>query len=270
MQFAFDEMTTSLVSPVYFSSEEEEMDVDLLSVSGEATGHHSDDSDIEVIACYRHVPVTQPNMIAPRKMTTDLSGCADDGFPDFPWEDFEDLWPEEFQSTEVELGTGPNALGQANNCPISLCSNLVPLVDTPLSPPLSEQGPSHARHDYSCQYNTNSSAPLNAHIQGISVRFGSHCGGPNAAIYGYCIVCGRSYEQIRETAVLAYLESTSTRDESYQEWQRRRNAYLEGINQGTVLLVPRGVSQAAACDGNYYQIPEEYVESNPQPGVLPI
>ena len=30
------------------------------------------------------------------------------------------------------------------------------------------------------------------------------------------------------------------------------------------------LSQAAACDGNYYQIPQEYVESNPPPGVLPI
>ena len=101
MQFAFDEMTTSLISPAYFSSEEGEMDVDLFSVSVEGTGRHSDDSGIEVIACYRHVPVTQPNMIAPRKMTTDLSGCADDGFPDFPWEDPEDLWPEEFQSQKL-------------------------------------------------------------------------------------------------------------------------------------------------------------------------
>ena len=40
MQFAFDEMTTSLVSPAYVSSEEEEMDVDLLSVSVEGTGRH--------------------------------------------------------------------------------------------------------------------------------------------------------------------------------------------------------------------------------------
>ena len=145
---------------------------------------------------------------------------------------------------------------------IGQCSNLVPLVDTPLSPPPSEKSPSHARYDYAAQFDTNFTAPLNSHIQGISVRF--------AAVYGDCIVCGRSYERIRETAVLAYLESTSTRDESYQERQRRRNAYLEGMNQGTVLLVPRGVSQAAACDGNYYQIPQECVESNPQPGVLTI
>ena len=97
-QITFDEMTTSLVSLAYFSSEEEEeMDVDLLSVSVEGTGCHSDDSDFELFACYRHVPVTQSKPTANRKMTTDLSGCADDGFPEFPWDDLVDLWPEEFQ-----------------------------------------------------------------------------------------------------------------------------------------------------------------------------
>ena len=68
MQFTFDEMTTSLVSPAYFSSEEEEeMDVGLLSVSVEGTGRHSDDSDIEVIACYRQVPVTQAKPTSPTR-----------------------------------------------------------------------------------------------------------------------------------------------------------------------------------------------------------
>ena len=181
-----------------------------------------------------------------------------------------DLWPEEFQSTKVELVTGPNALGQENNCPISQCSNLTPLVDTPLSPPLSERGLTHGRYDYTGPNVTDFTAPLNSHIQEISVRFRANCGEPKAAAYGECIVCGRSYEQIRETAVLTYLESTSRRDESYQERQRRRNVYLEGMNQGTVLLVPREVSQATACDGNYYQIPQEHSRINPLPGVLPI
>ena len=160
MQFTFDEMTTSLVIPFYFSSEEvKEMDVDLLSVSVEGTGRHFEDSDIEVIACYRHV---------------------DDGFPEFPWNDLADLWPEEFQPTNVELGTGPNALGQEDKCPISQCSYLTPLVDTPLSPSLSEQGPNHGRYDYT---------------GGISVQFEVNCGELNAAIYGECIVCGRSYDK---------------------------------------------------------------------------
>ena len=89
MQFTFDEMTNFLVSPAYFSSEEEEeMDVYFLSVSVEGTGRHSDDSDIEVIACYRPVPVSQAKPPSPRKMTADLAGCVDDGFPEFPLNDF--------------------------------------------------------------------------------------------------------------------------------------------------------------------------------------
>ena len=105
-------------------------------------------------------------------MTTDLSGCVNDGFPEFQWNDLVDLSPEEFQPTNVELGTGPNALGQENNCPISQCSNLTPLVDTPFSPPLSERGPTRGRYDYTGPNVTGFTAPLNSHIQGISVRFG--------------------------------------------------------------------------------------------------
>ena len=270
-QFTIDELANSLVSPAYFSSEEEEdMDVDILSVSAQGTERHSDDSDIEVIACYRHVPIAPTKQNATRKMTTDLSSCVDDGLPEFPWDDFSDFWPEDFQTAIVELGTGPDAIGRENNCPINQCSKLVPQVDTPLSPPLCEQGPSYSRYDYVGPNVTDFTVPVNSHIQGISVRIGANCGEPNAAAYGDCIVCGKSYEQIRETAVLTYLESTSRRGETHYDQQRRRDAYLAGMNQGTVLLVPRGVSLAAACDGNYYQIPQEYIESNPPPGVLPI
>ena len=46
-QFTIDELANSLVSPANFSSEEEEdMDVDILSVSAQGTERHSDDSDI--------------------------------------------------------------------------------------------------------------------------------------------------------------------------------------------------------------------------------
>ena len=98
----------------------------------------------------------------------------------------------------------------------------------------------------------------------------SHCGQPNSATYGDCIVCGRSYEQSKETAVLDFLESTTYRGENYADRLRRRAAYLAGMDQGTVLFIPRGLSQAAACDGNFYQITLEGDNSNPPPGVLPI
>ena len=97
----------------------------------------------------------------------------------------------------------------------------------------------------------------------------SQCGQPNQAQYGDSNVCGRVYEQIKETAVSGYLESTTYRGESYDERQRQRIAYLAGMDQGTVLFVTRGVSQALACDGNFYQIPLEGKNTKP-PGVLPI
>ena len=82
----------------------------------------------------------------------------------------------------------------------------------------------------------------------------SHCGQPNTAQNGDCIICGRNYEKNEVTAVLGYLEATTYRDETYGERLRRREAYLAGMDQETVLFVTRGVSQAAACDDNYCQI----------------
>ena len=55
LQLILEDMTTSLVSPSYFSSEED-MVVGLHSPSADGTYRQSNDSDIEVIACYMHVP----------------------------------------------------------------------------------------------------------------------------------------------------------------------------------------------------------------------
>ena len=89
LQFPIDDLVNPPVSPSYFSSEEE-MDVDIQSV--EATVSSSDDSDIKVIACYRQLPVQTQQAVGTRQMTTDLSGCSDDAFPEFPWDDFESCY----------------------------------------------------------------------------------------------------------------------------------------------------------------------------------
>ena len=81
LQFSIDDLVKPPVSPSYFSSGEE-MDVDIQSV--ETTASTSDDSDIEVIACYRQLPVQTQQTVGGRQMTTDLSGCSDNAFPDFP------------------------------------------------------------------------------------------------------------------------------------------------------------------------------------------
>ena len=64
------------------------------------------------------------------------------------------------------------------------------------------------------------------------------------------------------------MESTSRLNETYQERQSRRDAYLAGMEQWTVPFVPRRVSQAAACDGNVNQIPAQVNLTYPPPGVL--
>ena len=68
------------------------MDVATLSVAG--TERQSDDSDVEVIACYRHVRVRAKGAVAGRQMTTDLYSCASDDLPEFPQADFEKFWSE--------------------------------------------------------------------------------------------------------------------------------------------------------------------------------
>ena len=78
LPFHLDDLSALPVSPSYYSSDEE-MDVDIQSVSANRDG--SEDSDIEVIACYRQVPI----------QTVELLESAGDTYPDFPWEDFDSM-----------------------------------------------------------------------------------------------------------------------------------------------------------------------------------
>ena len=66
-------------------------------------------------------------------------------------------------------------------------------------------------------------------------------------------------------SALTFLESTTNSNESHIESQRSLEASFAGMETGTVLLVPRGLSQAAACDGDYYQIPAHGDNTNPMP-----
>ena len=268
LPFILDDLSVLPVSPSYYSSDEE-MDVGIQSVS--ATRDDTEDSDIEVIACYRQVPIQSEGQVAGRKMTVELTEGTEDTYPDFPWEDFDSLMRlVDSQADPLDRGAGPSTATQSSSPPIKYCGNLTPIVDSPQSPPPHERGPTYGPSGNNLPPQLNQPLPLSSHIQGISVRMVSHCGQPNSAIYGDCIVSGRSYEQIKETAVLDFLESKTYRGETYADRLRRRAAYLAGMDQGTVLFIPRGVSQADACDGNFYQITSEGDNSNPPPGVLPI
>ena len=82
-----------------------------------------------------------------------------------------------------------------------------------------------------------------------------------------CIICGKPVRQSQEETVNDYLDKTVMVGETLAETQARRRAFLDGMNAGTFLLMPEGVSRAAACDGNWYSIGYNY---DTLPGTLPM
>ena len=83
-----------------------------------------------------------------------------------------------------------------------------------------------------------------------------------------CLVCGKSVEQIQDEAVIDYLHKTAVYRELPEQFNARRLAFLEGMKVGSFMLIPGGVSQAAACDGNLYSISHSYQRA--LPNTLPI
>ena len=124
LKFSLDNLTTPAISRSYFSSDEE-MDLDGQSVV--ATGHVSDDSDIEVMTWYRQVPIQLRGAVAGRQTTTELSDCTDSDFPAFPWDDFESIMQmTESQTISLDRGAGPSGAVHTDCPPIEL----TPFVDT--------------------------------------------------------------------------------------------------------------------------------------------
>ena len=118
------------------------MEVDVQSV--ETLGNASDDSDIEVIACYRHVPIQPQDLMAGRAMTVDTSQCVIDDHPNFPWDEFDSIMQQvDDQSNLLDIGAGPSTSIRSNSPPINHCAELTPFVDTPLSPPPCDRGPTN-------------------------------------------------------------------------------------------------------------------------------
>ena len=79
----------------------------------------------------------------------------------------------------------------------------------------------------------------------------------------------KSFAMFQETT-LGSLAKTHEPDEKYAQRFRRRKAFQAGIRAGFVILVPGGVSQAAAYDGDFDQIPAGNHAPIPPHRVLPI
>ena len=174
-----------------------------------------------------------------------------------------------FDQTYFSLGKGNGPLKAdgriKRNHPINLCRNLIPQVDTPLSPPNEDRGQYYPVSTSSSVYA--SDAPT---VESMANHFNELELGGNVAQTAYSdyVICGKPTAQIREEAVNDYLDKTVNVGETLAETQARKRAFLDGMTAGTFLHMPGGVSRAAACDGNYYTI--SYSCYQELPGTLPI
>ena len=262
----------SLVDHSYQSSDED-MEIDSIPQVDDTQEVVSDDDEIQVLACYSYNDTFPPQLVAGRAMTTELTECLNDlNIP--PCEPLDSISTFSKPSNSLIdwfVGNPPPSYydQSASDCPIAQCSRLDPVLESPLSPPLIDQRPTFGAPqgtDIPLEVNWTN----NPHITGLGISISGTCGQPNEAYYTGCVVCGKDYPAFKEEITLGYLERTHIQGESYESRLAKRNAFEAGMKAGSFILVPRGVSQAAACDGLTYQITPESDMTVPLPGVLPI
>ena len=249
LQFDVEEFIRPLVSALYESSDED-MEIDTVSTTV-VNQSLDDDSDIEVLACYRETPIYPPQLTAGRAMTFDLpTGGEDQEYQQCgPSGSIGSIFDPSDSLKEWVIGSPPlqtYAEGDPNHR-MANCSRIDPIPYSPLSPPLIDQGPSHR------QFNTQ---PLeerehendwatNHHITGLAISASKLCGQANYVQHGDCTVCGKSYAMIQEEMTLGYLEQTHEPGEIYAQRMRRRDAFEAGMRAASVILVPGG--NVASC-----------------------
>ena len=118
-----------------------------------------------------------------------------------------------FDAGYFDLGMGRRPVARdsrlRNNHPINICSQLIPMVDTPMSPPSVDKYPTG---DWRVAAEASTSSNQH-HASGINFRGTS--GNDNPYITGCidCPICGKSVEQIQDEAVIDYLHKTAIRGE---------------------------------------------------------
>ena len=134
-----------------------------------------------------------------------------------------------------------------------------------MSPPPEEKGPTYASYsvDGQGEITQQSLDTVTNHFQGMGIETNNPM-----ANYSDCVICGKSTVRIQSEAVMEYLRKTAILGESADQLEARKKAFMEGMQVGTLLLLPGGVSQAAACDGNVYTI--DHIRPIALPGTLPL
>ena len=171
------------------------------------------------------------------------------------------------QYFNIDYGRGPQerSYNQRNSHPIELCKNLIPQRDTPLSPPYADKIiPSENFTSVATDGSSsgNSLDEVLSHFKKMDVKETA----PSA--FSDCLICGKSTEQIQDEAVIDFLLKNPISGETPEHWNARRVAFLAGMKVGTFMLVPGGVSQAAACDGNLYSVTLSGSDGRALPGTI--
>ena len=262
-----------MVNALYESSDED-MDIDTASTTV-VNQSLDEDSDIEVIACYRESQIYPPQLAAGRAMTFDFTGCGND--QPYPEYGTSGSIGSTFDSSESLVdwivGSPPlqtYAEGDPNHR-MANCGRIDPIPYSPMSPPLVDQGLSGSQHhaQWTAERDNENAWLTNQHITGLAKSSSKLCGEASYVQHGDCTVCGKFNAMMQEEMLLGYLEQTHESGETYAQRIRRRNTFESGMRAACVILVPGGESQASACDGIFYQIPGNS-PTNPPPGVLPL
>ena len=142
---------------------------------------------------------------------------------------------------------------------IELCKTILPVLESPLSPPAHERGPSM---DTPVVQPESSGFHASYHIQNAL---------PYTDISSQsctsCMVCGKSVDEIKSMKINRYMEVSTPRSEPAYITALRKEAYINGLNAGSLLFIAPAVSQAAACDGT--RITTTAVGQDVAPGTLP-
>ena len=124
---------------------------------------------------------------------------------------------------------------------IELCNAVQPVLESPMSPPEHERGPSL---DTPMPQTVSDNFHVPCHIQNVLPYADLSCQRCHS-----CMVCGKSIDEIKQGKINWYMERSTPRSEPACITALRREAYSNGLIAGSSLFSAPAVSQAAACDG---------------------
>ena len=262
-QFTFDEDQEMETQPIYLSSDESEI----------ASPHSSPAPQLPKNVPNTYSAITQ--LIAAQNERISSSGYLALRYPLTPptslmsHDDVGEVFTPILGNPAQQVFYTPDRRPHT----LQLCPQLTPIPVTPES-----RTPKNRRQpDLFQPYNlpespTTSAYPLlgiSTLIEGLQdMSLHAHIEA-NAHLTG-CLFCGKTYEQVIGKAVAHYLHQTSEPGKTVKDKALKRMAFVGGLQGGVFTFVPRGVSQAAACDRQVYTVNYSNTQPDTQTNLLPL